>query len=630
LVESGTYTAEANGAALTITTSGTATAPIIYEAAPGAHPVIDVPASAWGGILENASNIVVNGFEIAGNARNVTLAYAQSQETNLNDPTTSADGIDVGYMGDTNTPQHVTIENNSVHDMPGGGIVSMYSDYITIQGNTVADNAHYAPFGSSGISLGFSQNSDTSTATKNFIIGNTSYGNSQLVPTASTGTITDGEGIIVDDNSNDQTNNKQYLGGTLIENNLTYLNGGPGIEPYDSSNVSILYNTTYSNGKSGIDPYEVFLDRAKDSMVENNIMSALAGGQTGGTSSSTATTWDYNLLYGGPSGITGANDKTGNPLFVNPGAAGFMIGAGSPAIGAANAALADATDLAGTARTSKAMDMGAYQHIASTPSPPPVTPVTPPSTTAASPNGTMIVSSSGSPIIDHSGNSWTLVPSSTQGLQIAVNGTVDTVTTQVLLLETLDGNMVQENSSGNWYSEPGPSGPWSQIASPSIHITNTRSGTTTAVDVAKTGTVTAGGATFVMTAPGVTRVSLGWTPDRIQFVGTSSVSLTGGTASVSVVDTGGNNTFTGAYGSLAITGGVGSDSYIYHKGDGMMTVNDFSGAKGDSLTVDKGLQGAMTEASDGHGGVVVGFGTIGRGVDLIGVATLPASQIHFA
>ncbi len=621
VVESGTYIAETNGAALTITTSGTASAPITYQAAQGATPIIEVPAGAWAGILEYASNIIVNGFLVKGNAPNVTLSYAQSQDKNLHNPTTSADGIDVGYVGDPNTPNHVIIENNTVQNMPGGGIVATYSDYVTIHANTVTNNAYYSPFGSSGITLGFSQNVDGTIGTKNFITGNTVYGNAQLVPTASTGTITDGEGIIVDDNSNDQTNHKQYVGGTLVANNLTYSNGGPGIESYDSSNVTILFNTTYQNGQSGIDPFEVFLDRAINSTVENNIMYALPGGQTGGGSNSTGTTWDYNLLYAGGSGITGVNDRRANPLFINAGASDFKINAGSPAIGAANPAFPNAMDLAGNPLPRGAGTIGAFQYITSEPVAKPVL--------TASSDGTMINAPAADPIIDQAGNVWTLVQSPARWLQIAVNGGVQAATANVILLETLSGDMVQETAAGNWYSEHSPSGPWSQIAPPTIEVTNGRTNKVTVVSGTKPATTTVAGATFVLIAPGKATITLGATADKLQFIGMSAVSLTGGKATAAIVDNGGTNSFTAGQGALTITGGVGADAYIYHKGGGMISIRDFSAAKGDTLTVDQSLRTAMTQISDGHAGLIVGFGPTSPGFDLLGVTTLNAGQIHF-
>jgi Ca2+-binding RTX toxin-like protein len=90
----------------------------------------------------------------------------------------------------------------------------------------------------------------------------------------------------------------------------------------------------------------------------------------------------------------------------------------------------------------------------------PVAPVVP------SPDGSRITTAAGSPIIDQAGNAWTLVQSATSGLQIAVNGTVDPVTANVVLLETLGGAIVQENAAGNWYSVPGPGIAWTQVAAP--------------------------------------------------------------------------------------------------------------------------------------------------------------------
>ena len=115
-------------------------------------------------------------------------------------------------MGDPTIVTHVQIDNNTVSYMPGGGIQSCYADYITIQGNTVYGNANYSLYGESGISVYASQNSDTSTAIKNFIIDNTVYNNKEMVIETATGNIGDGEGIIIDDNSNSQTNGIQYTG----------------------------------------------------------------------------------------------------------------------------------------------------------------------------------------------------------------------------------------------------------------------------------------------------------------------------------------------------------------------------------------------------------------------------------
>ena len=83
-----------------------------------------------------------------------------------------------------------------------------------------------------------------------------------------------------------------------------------------------------------------------------------------------------------------------------------------------------------------------------------------------SPSGTTIKSSSAAPIIDQNGNAWSLVQSASNGLQIAVNGTVDAPTANVVLLKP---------STAQWSRRtPAATGPprrrrndsWTQIANP--------------------------------------------------------------------------------------------------------------------------------------------------------------------
>jgi hypothetical protein len=374
-VESGTYNASSDGGtALIITTSGTANAPITYEAAPGAHPVINVQAGAWGGIQDNASWTVIKGFEVEGDAQSVTLSYAQSQETNLNNASTQANGICVGYVDDPATPAHDVVEDNVVHDLPGGGICAMSSDYVTIMGNTVYGTSHWSPFGNSGISLYASRDVDSNTGIKNYIIHNTTYDNYQSVSTQGQGgVITDGEGIIVDDNSNDQTNGKQYGGTTLVENNLSYKNGSNGLQVYDSSKVDVLYNTAYGNDPTGLMGGQIFVSRGGPGVVvENNIADAgPPSSKTIGIFNSTPVAEDYNVVYGGTTQTAGPHDIRADPMFTNAASADFMPQAGSPAINAANTAYTVGTDLLGAPRPAGGgYDVGALQYQgAATPTP---------------------------------------------------------------------------------------------------------------------------------------------------------------------------------------------------------------------------------------------------------------------
>ena len=515
-----------------------------------------------------------------------------------------------------------------------------------------------------------------------------------------------------------------------------------------------------------------------------------------------------------------------------------------------------------------------WTHIASPIAPPP-----PPPPPVPSPDGTKITTAAGAPIIDQAGNRWTLVQSAANGLQIAVNGTVDPVTTNVVLLESLGGKIVQENSATNWYSETAPGAGWTQIASPvappppppvatpvttgsgsdtlvlgmsedayqgdaqftvavdgkqlagtftalashaagasqnftflgdwapgahtvavnfltdayggstaadrnlyvnavsydtaatgqsamlaaagatSFSVTDatavpsaaTGSGSdtlvlgmsedayqgdaqfTVAVDgkqlggtfattashaagvtqnftfkgdfgtgahavavnflndayggsaaadrnlyvnaityggantaqsamlagvgakaftvtggttpalsetgdhgslaknLSQTGTYTVGGDTFVLSAGDAAAATLGTGTSQIRFIGASAVTLTAGSGQATVTADAGNNRFTAGTGTLDVTGGGGKDAYVFHANGGLLRLEDFSIAKGDTLTVDKALQGAMAQTSDGQGGTMLSFGgAAGHGVDIHGLAAMPATNIVWA
>jgi uncharacterized protein (TIGR01370 family) len=144
------------------------------------------------------------------------------------------------------------------------------------------------------------------------------------------------------------------------------------------------------------------------------------------------------------------------------------------------------------------------------------------------------------------------------------------------------------------------------------------------------GSYTVGGDTFVLSSGNVTAVTLGTGTAQIKFMGASSDTLTGGTGQAVVTADAGSNKFVAGTGSLDVTGGGGKDAYVFHANSGMLSVRDFSLAKGDTLSVDKALQGSLQQTSDGQGGTMLGFGTAGHGVDIHGIATLPSGNIVWA
>jgi parallel beta-helix repeat protein len=182
---------------------------------------------------------------------------------------------------------HVTIENCTVHDVPGGGIYAGEADYVQILNNTVYNNAHWSVYGNSGISVAALVNADAAPGPHIIISGNLVYGNSELVPEYRAGAITDGEGIILDSNSG-------YTGGFLVQNNTVHDNGGPGIEAFLSNNAVITLNIVYGNNTQNVQApsnSQIFINQSDDVTITNNSI-----GDPGLTT--------YLQMYGAPPSLT--------------------------------------------------------------------------------------------------------------------------------------------------------------------------------------------------------------------------------------------------------------------------------------------------------------------------------------
>src|SRR3954463_868698 len=115
---------------------------------------------------------------------------------------------------------------------------------------------------------------------------------------------------------------------------------------------------------------------------------------------------------------------------------------------------------------------------------------------------------------------------------------------------------------------------------------------------ADTTTMDANGATINLLAPGIAEVALGTTPTTMKFINMAAITLTGGAATATIIADSGSHTFISGKGALTITGGAGANNYVYHMGSALMTIQDFSVAKGDILMIDKTLQGSMSQMSD--------------------------------
>lgn len=178
------------------------------------------------------------------------------------------------------------------------------------------------------------------------------------------GSVSDGEGIIWDGANTDV---RDYTGPGLIQDNIVYKNGGPGIRVMEGKDVDVFNNTIWSNmqdkrpartttwGCGGHETrsirnrwrYNIILEDSPDNTThafQNNNAHALFGvtapttflnNVMKGPGSNTARTTRANateyLVGGTPQD---ASNKLGvNPLFVSPGTGDFSLQVGSPAIG---------------------------------------------------------------------------------------------------------------------------------------------------------------------------------------------------------------------------------------------------------------------------------------------------------
>lgn len=377
-VMNGTYTNSWwNGTVVNITRSGSASAWIVYIAYPAHHPKLQF--NGWGGIyITGASYIEINGLEIAGNNAAMDSATAFADRADGNNCLTSGNGIMSYQSGTSPYPHHIIIRKCIVHDCGGGGISTQTTDYITIEENTVYNNAWYSPYDCSGISLGWNYNFDNDTTNyKVFVRRNICFSNKNCIPAIQGGIIsTDGEGIIIDIQDGTAGNVPAYTGKMLLENNVVFNNGGDGITLFKTNHVDVINNTAYLNDRTAeINRGQIFPNQGKNTKILNNIMFASAGRYVMQDCCPNANlTVDYNMFWssgGSPSssliGKTGTHDKKADPLFVNhsvdPVVADFHLKAGSPAIDAGSSANAPVTDFDGTSRPfGVGIDMGAYEY----------------------------------------------------------------------------------------------------------------------------------------------------------------------------------------------------------------------------------------------------------------------------
>jgi parallel beta-helix repeat protein len=368
-VMNGTYHSS-NGPVLEFAKSGAEDQYITFKAYPGHNPKITAWGNVWNAIHIIGSYVVIDGFELQGNNANINYAQAfQSYQEYMNGGRNwssianfNTNGITIGQ---TSSAHNVIIRNCRIHHFPGGGINAIQADYITIESNIVYNNSWYCMYANSGISILHPYNSDSYTGHKIIIRNNISYNNKTTVPWHISEELSDGNGIIID--VNQFPANQPYIGRTLVENNISFNNGGSGIHAFRADHVDIINNTAYKNGTM-VGYQEIFANSCNDVNILNNIMYARAGGKVNSNYNNTNVTYDYNIYYNGPADVTGTEDIIANPQFVNPSTdpqeADFFLQPTSPArnSGSLVPGQYSLTDINGVSRPNGIRpDRGAYE-----------------------------------------------------------------------------------------------------------------------------------------------------------------------------------------------------------------------------------------------------------------------------
>jgi len=343
-VSSGTY-----AESVTISTSGTAAAPISFVAASGANPTVTGSANGSGFYIASRSYVSVTGFTVTG---------------------VRGDGIVVKNSSNvTIANNHISFSGQPVNGKTAKGIRLDSATDSTVSGNTVDHNSSY------GIYL-------TSGSTRNLLKANVIFSNAFGFQRAASGIrVFSSPGNTVSSNiSHDNEDSGMEFDkadDNLAINNVSYDNGDHGIDNTNGSvGTRIIANTVYKNVTAGInvEGTSTGVTLANNITVDNGIASPRTHSNIRVESGSTSgTTMDYDLVYlttpdtlliwssvaytslAAFKSATGQESRgiQGNPGFASVAGRDFHLTAGSPAIDSANSGVSgqSSTDVEGNPRS---------------------------------------------------------------------------------------------------------------------------------------------------------------------------------------------------------------------------------------------------------------------------------------
>ncbi len=389
-----------NSALLKVRKSGRADAWITWKALPGQTP--ELHSRQWSAIEINGSYHIFDGITVTGQNEEIVLTRAlEAAKKPQKDAFYNTNGIFIEGRNNApdNKPHHIIIRNCSVSKVPGGGIVAIEADYVTVEDNKVFENAWFMEYGGSGITFLNNWAQDDKPGYHIIVQRNTVWNNKTMVPWERIGKLSDGNGILLDvsdqddvagatnpngdasvkpeaatnpngdpvirqDPKIDKPKRPIWKGRALIANNLSAFNGGSGIHTFRTSHVDIINNTTYWNG-AVVGYEELFPNRSTDIVILNNIIVPRVGGKVTSNNRNKDIRWDYNLYPVDQTVWKGPNDIVADPRFLRIDRdllrADFRLAKGSAGIGSGTQDLAQPRDLARTPRPVARRDRGAYE-----------------------------------------------------------------------------------------------------------------------------------------------------------------------------------------------------------------------------------------------------------------------------
>ena len=391
LLCSGEYTMEGRAddrALVTILRSGRENAWITWMPAPGAKPVIR--PSGWAAFDIRGSFHVLENLEIVGFNDQLTLKHAiadASAQKASGRYNTNGITIEGRRNAPDAKPHHIIIRGCSISKCAGGGIAALETDYLTVEDCRVFDNCWYMRYAGSGITTLNNWAHDDNPGYHIIIRRNLVWNNRTLVKWDRTGSLSDGNGILLDvtnrrgpvmnNPDGDATVNPtpatsarkgerpEWNNRALIENNVSAYNGGSGIHVFRTCHVDILNNTTYWNG-SVVDYEELFSNASYDIVMMNNVIIPRPGGRVTSNHNNRDIVWDYNIYPDAQSVLKGEHDIVADPMPRNPGTdlsrADFRLSRKSPAVDSGTSEKMPGEDLNGRRRPRGAgVDRGAYE-----------------------------------------------------------------------------------------------------------------------------------------------------------------------------------------------------------------------------------------------------------------------------